>query len=131
MGTSRIKSQSEKRLIVEGRVNGKAACFLVDTGASVGFLDYDKRKEYGLSVGRWFEGSIVGAGGEVRNVRHCDTFVHIEDRVIPQFLLADIGGVVKSIKRETEIEILGIISLPQMKMVGLNIDANSNEFWFE
>lgn len=131
MGTSRIKSQSEKRLIVEGRVNGKAACFLVDTGASVGFLDYDKRKEYGLSVGRWFEGSIVGAGGEVRNVRHCDTFVHIGDRVIPQFLLADIVGVVKSIKRETEIEILGIISLPQMKMVGLNIDANSNEFWFE
>lgn len=131
MGTSRIKSQSEKRLIVEGRVNGKAACFLVDTGASVGFLDYDKRKEYGLSVGRWFEGSIVGAGGEVRNVRHCDTFVHIEDRVIPQFLLADIGGVVKSIERETGIEILGIISLPQMKLIGMNIDANSNEFWFE
>lgn len=131
MGTSRIKSQSEKRLIVEGRVNGKVACFLVDTGASVGFLDYDKRKEYGLSVGRWFEGSIVGAGGKVRNVRHCDAFVYIEDRVIPQFLLADIGGVVKSIKRETGVEILGIISLPQMKMVGLNIDANSNEFWFE
>lgn len=131
MGTSRIKSQSEQRLIVEGRVNGKAACFLVDTGASVGFLDYDKRKEYGLSVGRWFEGSIVGAGGEVRNVRHCDTFVHIEDRVIPQFLLADIGGVVKSIERETGIEIIGIISLPQMKLIGMNIDANSNEFWFE
>lgn len=131
MGTSRIKSQSEQRLIVEGRVNGKAACFLVDTGASVGFLDYDKRKEYGLSVGRWFEGSIVGAGGEVRNVRHCDTFVHIEDRVIPQFLLADISGVVESIERETGVVILGIISLPQMKMANLSIDCNDNEIIIE
>jgi hypothetical protein len=127
----KIKSLSEERLIVEGKVNGKDACFLIDTGASVGMIDYEKRYDYDLKVGRRYGGTLIGAGGEMRNVKHCDTFVHIEDRVIPQFLLADISGVVESIERETGIEIIGIISLPQMKLVGMNIDANSNEFWFE
>lgn len=127
----RIESKSEKRLIVEGSVNGKAACFLIDTGASVGMMDYDQRKDYDLSVGRRFNGTIIGAGGEMRNVRHCDTFLILQSKVIPQFLLADISGVVESIKRETGIEILGILSLPQMGMVGMNIDVNSHEIWFE
>lgn len=127
----RIKSISDKRLIVEGLVNGKAANFLVDTGASLALMDYDQRKKYDLAVGKSYHGTIVGAGGEMRNVKYCNTFAHIEDRVIPQFLLADISEVVKSIKRETGIEILGIISLPQMSIIGMNIDVNSSEFWFE
>lgn len=122
----RIKSISEKRLIVEGKVNGKDACFLIDTGASVGMINYAKRYDYDLKVGRRYGGTLIGAGGEMRNVKHCDNFVSIEDRVIPQFLLADIGGVVDSIKRETGIEILGIISLPQMKLCGISLDCNDN-----
>ena len=122
----RLKSLSEKRLIVEGQVNNKTAQFLIDTGACVGVIDEDKVKEYGLLRGKRYSGKLVGVGGEMGNVRHCDTFVHIEDRVIPQFLLADISGVVESIKRETGIEILGIISLPQMKMANLSIDCNDN-----
>ena len=127
----RTSSISDKRLIVEGQVNGKAACFLVDTGASVGLMDENQRDDYGLVIGRKYSGTIVGAGGEMRNVRHCDTFVHFGGKVIPQFLLADISGVVKSIKKETGIEILGIISLPQMSMIGLNLDINSLEVWIE
>lgn len=127
----RIKSLSEKRLIVEAEVNDKPAYFLLDSGASVALIDKDRKKEYGLKEGRRFEGTIIGAGGEMRNVRHCDTFVHFGGKVIPQFLLADISGVVKSIKKETGIEILGIISLPQMSMIGMNIDINSSEVWLE
>ena len=127
----RLKSLSEKRLIVEGQVNNKTAQFLIDTGACVGLIDEDKVKEYGLLRGKRYGGKLIGVGGEMDNVRHCDTFVYIEDRVIPQFLLADISGVVESIKRETGIEILGIISLPQMKMVGLSLDCNDNEIILE
>ena len=65
------------------------------------------------------------------HIKHCDTFVDFEGKKIPQFLLADISGVVESIKRETGIEILGIISLPQMSMIGMNIDVNSGEVWLE
>ena len=117
---------SEKRLIVEGRINEKTAYFLIDTGASVGLIDNNQRDYYKLAKGKKYNGTIVGAGGEMRGVRHCDTFLHIEDRVIPQFLLADIEGVVESIKRETGVKILGIISLPQMKMANISLDCNDN-----
>lgn len=127
----RVKSISDKRLIVEGSVNGKIAHFLIDTGACVGLVDEDKIKEYGLIRGKRYGGTLIGVGGEMDNVRHCDTFVHIHDKVIPQFLLADISEIVKSIKRETGIEILGIISLPQMKLAGIGIDANDNEIILE
>ena len=127
----RINSMSEKRLIVEGKVNGKDAYFLIDTGASVGMIDYAKRYDYDLKVGRRYGGTLIGAGGEMRNVKHCDTFVNLEDKVVPQFLLADISEVVKSINQETGIEILGIISLPQMKMCGISLDCNDNEIIIE
>lgn len=127
----RIKSLSDKRLIIEGRVNGKAAHFLLDSGASVGLIDNNQRKEYDLIKGRTYNGTLIGAGGEMRGVRHCDTFVELEGKTIPQFLLADISDVVDSIRRETGIEILGIISLPQMKMCGIGIDANDNEIIME
>ena len=127
----RIKSLSEKRLIVEGKVNNRIAQFLIDTGACIGFIDEDKVKEYGLLRGKRYSGTLIGVGGEMDNVRHCDTFVHVEDRVIPQFLLADIDDLVKSIKRETGIEILGIISLPQCKLANITLDCNDNEIILE
>ena len=46
----RIKSKSEKRLIIEVIVNDKNAFMLIDTGASVGFMDSKQRKDYGLIV---------------------------------------------------------------------------------
>lgn len=122
----RIESKSTKRLIVEGLVNGRAAHFLIDTGASVGLMDYGQRKGYGLDVGRKYGGTIVGAGGEMCGVRYCNTFVDFGGKQVPQFLLADISPVVESIRRETGLEILGIMSLPQMKMTGIQIDTNDN-----
>ena len=69
----RIKSISDKRLIVEGLVNGKAANFLVDTGASLALMDYGQRRKYDLAVGKSYHGTIVGAGGEMRTVKYCNT----------------------------------------------------------
>lgn len=127
----RIKSISDKRLIIEAKVNNKDAFFLIDTGATVGLIDESKIKGYNLTKGRAYNGTLVGAGGEMRNVKHCDTFVEFEGKKISQFLLADIKRIVESIKRETGIEILGIISLPQMSFIGMNIDINSSEVWLE
>ena len=127
----RIKSLSEKRLIIEAEVNGKKANLLVDTGAAVGIYDYNQKDKYGLEYGRRYSGTLVGAGGELKDVMVCNTFADFLNVKIPQFLLADISNVVKSIKKETGIEILGIISLPQMKMCGLGIDANDMEIIVE
>lgn len=122
----KIKSLSEKRLITECEVNGKKANFLLDTGASLSLIAADKAKKYGLKKGRPFPGSIVGAGGYIENVFYCNTFAYIKGRTLAQFLLTDISAIRDSIKRETGIEILGIISLPQMQMAGISLDCNSH-----
>ena len=127
----RIKSKSNKRLIIEVKVNDKTAYMLIDTGASVGFMDSKQRKDYGLIVGKDYPGTVVGAGGEIYNIKYCNTIVTFENKTIPQFLLADLSNVVKSIKKETGLEILGIISLSQMKIAGLGIDANDDEIIIE
>lgn len=127
----RIKSKSDKRLVVEASVNGKKANFLVDTGAAVGIYDDNQKRTFGLEYGRRYGGTLVGAGGELKDVRVCNTFADFEGKAIPQFLLADISGVVKAVKKETGIGILGIISLPQMRMAGLGIDANDMEVIIE
>ena len=49
---TQIKSLSDKRLIVECKVNGKPAHFLIDTGARVALISEDKFKKHGLIKGR-------------------------------------------------------------------------------
>lgn len=121
----KIKSLSEKRLIVQATLNGKPASFLLDTGASVGLIDQRIRKKYALERGRAFPHTLVGAGGEF-TAYYCNTFAKLQDRTLTQFLLADIDSVVESIKRQTGIEIQGIISLPQMQFARISIDADDS-----
>lgn len=121
-----FKSLSDKRLIIEAEVNGKKGFFLIDTGASVGLIADDKVKKFDIVRGRKYPGSLVGAGGEMKDVYYCNTLVRFGGKDIPQFLITDISGVRNSIERETGIEILGIIGLSQMKIIGLQVDANDN-----
>ena len=127
----RVKSKADNRLIIEAEMNGNNGCFLVDTGASVGLISKRIEKDFKLKKGRKYGGTLIGAGGEIKNVFHCDTPANFKGRIIPQFLFADIDNVIKSIRRETGVEIVGIISLPQMSIIGMNIDVNSQEVWLE
>lgn len=114
---------SNKRPIIECRIGGKPAAFLLDTGASVAFIDREFINAYALSEGKKYHGSIVGAGGEMRGVRYCNSFVTLPNgKDVAQFLLADISAVRASIKEETGIDIVGIISYPQMKFVGITLE---------
>lgn len=122
----KIRSLSDKRLIVECTVNGRQGNFLVDTGASVGLIAEDRVRKFGLLEGRRYPGTLIGAGGEISGVRYCNTFANLKGKDIPQFLIADISAVRESIRMETGVEILGIISLPQMKIAGMQVDANDN-----
>lgn len=124
---STFRSVSTKRLIVEAIVNGRGAYFLIDTGASVGLIDEDKTRAYRLVRGRRYNGSLVGAGGEISRAYVCNTFPTLDGQPITQFLLCDISAVRGSIYRETGIEILGIIGLKQMKALRMVIDTSLNE----
>ena len=126
-----IKSKSDKRLIIEGLINNNTANFLIDTGASIALISKDAKKKYNLKCGKRYNGSIVGAGGELGDTYMCDTFPIINNKSFSQFIMVDISDIISSIKKETGIEIIGIISLPQMKFNGMQIDANDNLIIFE
>ena len=120
-----MKFLSDKRPIVECMIGGKPAAFLLDTGASVAFIDREFINEYALAEGKKYHGKVVGAGGEMRGVRYCNSFVTLPNgKDVAQFLLADISTVRASIKEETGIDIVGIISWPQMKFAGIMINTN-------
>ena len=117
-----LHSESDKRIIVQGTINGKKAYMLVDTGAVAGIMDKSAVKDFGLKVNKNKKFSMEGAGGKF-NAYLCETPLSIGGKLMYQFLVADIDNLIKSILTETGVEIDGIISLPQMK--GLNIDINT------
>ena len=120
-----MKFISTKRPIIECHIGGKPAAFLLDTGASVAFIDREYINTYALAEGKRYHGKIVGAGGEMRGVRYCPSFVTLPNgKDVAQFLLADISAVRASIKEETGIDVVGIISWPQMKFAGITINTN-------
>lgn len=121
----KLQSESDRRIIVQGTINGKKAYMLVDTGASCGLLDKSAVKEYKLAVNKHRTINLVGAGGSFTAYVSNTPFI-LADKPIYQFVVSDISDVVNSIKRQTGIEIAGVIGLAQMKMMGMAIDTDDN-----
>lgn len=118
-----MKLLSNKRPIIECKIGGKPAAFLLDTGAAVAFIDRAFVRDYLLIEGKRYHGKIIGAGGAVNGVKYCNSFVELPNgKQIAQFLLADISNIRESIKQDTGINIVGIISYPQMVFAGINLE---------
>lgn len=121
-----LKSKSEKRIIVEGKVGDIKVNLLVDTGATVGIIDHSQIWMLGIKKGKRLASNLVGASGEMR-AWHCYELVEIGGKQVGQFLIADIDAVVGSIEHETGVKISGILSLPQMAMIGATIDTENKK----
>lgn len=119
-----LKSESDKRLIIQGHINDKKAYMLIDTGATVGMFHKKAVKSYKIVMSN-HSVSLVGAGGEFTAYVSNTPFI-LADKPIYQFVVSDISDVVNSIKRQTGIEIAGVIGLNQMKMMGMAIDTDDN-----
>lgn len=118
---------SDKRPIIEVSVNGIKVPMLVDTGSSLGILDINKEEELSFSLKSKLPGVITGMGGSSESPAY-----HVRDCVIDvagvklyQFIATDISGIVDSIRRETGIEISGIIGFTQIQMSEMKIDLDN------
>ena len=120
-----VYSESDKRIIVRGEINGLPAYMLVDTGAVAGILSKDIVREYALEVNKSKKFRMEGAGGNF-DACLCETPLVLGGRPIYQFLVADISNLVDSIRKETGVEIAGIISLPQMRGLNIRINTHAN-----
>lgn len=120
------------RLLIPIKVNGKSVYFLVDTGASIALVDITKQKELGFKLGSRLAGTIVGAGGETEDVYHVKNLdVDFNGHKIYQFVATNIDAVKASIKRATDYDIFGILSLKQMQDLGMIIDTASGNVYFK
>ena len=119
----KIESVAENRIIVPAEVLSKTRYFLIDTGASVGLISHRIK---GIVRGRRYEGTLTGAGGDIDALYICNTFAILGDKRIAQFLICDIDNIIENIKNDEGVEIAGIISLPQMRMYGAEIDTDDN-----
>lgn len=123
------KVLSEKRAIVEAKINGKKAELLVDTGASINILSKSKEKEFNFSCGKII-GSMVGAGVGSESDTYLLDFkskVELSGFQIHQFAVGNLDSATESIKRETGISIDGIIGIPGIKQLELQINLSLNE----
>lgn len=117
-----LKFQSRKRPIIEAVLNGKKIMLLVDTGASVGMID---KRVKGLHPSHRTIPIVDASGDEIR----CDVlndFVNVGGKEIAQFITSDLSGIRESIRRETGIDIQGILSYPQVQMLGASVDTEKN-----
>lgn len=123
-----VTSLSDKRLLIEGILNGRKHVFLLDTGASVSLIS---KRIKGLDKGRRYNGKLIGAGGGLETSYVCNDLVDIQGRMFGQFVICDIDAIVTSIQHQTGIAISGIIGLPQMKANNMQVDFNDNLILFE
>ncbi len=120
------------RLLLPVKVNGKSVYFLVDTGAAVPLIDIDQADKLNFKLTTKLSGTITGIGGEGGEVWHTKNLdVDFHGHKIYQFLATDISSVKKSIKKATDYDIVGIISLQQMQQLGWIIDTAAGKVYFK
>lgn len=121
--------QNSSRPIIKGKVGDKEAYFLLDTGSNLAILDSSQTSEYKLQQDNQFPGNVIGLTGDSVPTYYCTSVVTIEDKILNGFILSDLSSIRNSIKRETDLDILGIISYPQMKELGITINPSKNEIY--
>lgn len=117
------------RPIIKGKVGDKEAHFLLDTGSNLAVLDSSQTKQYQLQQDKQFPGNVIGLTGDSVLTYCCTSAVTIGDKILDGFILSDLSSIRNSIKRETDLDILGIISYPQMKELGITINPSKNEIY--
>lgn len=125
----------DRKPIVEARLNGKSAYFLIDTGSDISILNKDDRHEYGFRLftqkadNHNSVGVGVGVGGKTS--AFIDTHrVQLElgsTRINTRYMAYDLSAIVQGIHKNTGIEIAGIIGSDVMKRYGIIVDFRNKQ----
>lgn len=119
--------------VIEGKINGKRALFIVDTGASVSILNESLSKRFGFKyVSTPSSQRVLGLGGDaaVRLAFNCDVeFGDIRVSGI-RFHSQPLGEVVKAIREHEQIEIAGIIGGNIIQRYGITINYRNSTISF-
>lgn len=120
--------QREFLPIVEGNLNGRKANFLLDTGASISILDLKEAKKYGVVVGGTIDMNVGGYGGvtnDLNSLTNVNLFLGSE-QMKDKFDGKDIEYLIKAIKSNTGVSIIGIIGNNNITSSNLILDFETN-----
>ena len=115
--------------IVKGTVNGKAAYFILDSGASVSILDYNQLSDYNIKSVGVSDVGVVGYGGSDFKSYDIDnpTIFMGNERMGQDFNARDIKTIVNTVSKNSKYKIIGIIGNNNISSSKLILDFKNNK----
>ncbi|WKN33520.1 aspartyl protease family protein [Porifericola rhodea] len=129
----KIKQQSEKP-IIEARLNGKRAYFLLDTGSGVTVLDKTQAKHYNFGIKQLINphkvSGVHGTAGVMNRAYNVQLELG-ELYIEAPYFTHDLRRVIKSIRDKSLVKISGIIGSDVMNKYGFVIDYGEEMVYVE
>lgn len=126
----------DSKPIVVGKINGKRACFLIDTGSDFTLLNEGNASVYGFQVNNRQKryGQLVDFSGSrqaAKNIYDLELVMGKGHEFQTNFVASDLNSLVTGIQRNTGIRIAGIIGSDLMKKYGFRIDYGARKIFYK
>ncbi len=118
--------------IVQAKLNGHIAYFLVDTGAAISILNSKaaEEMEFGVSVSSHRPDLYGLTGGSATAMQAYKTDVFVSGwKLTHQWAATDMNDLVRLTKHRTRVKISGIIGSDLMQRFGFVIDYGTRKVW--
>jgi hypothetical protein len=118
--------------VVEGKINGKRAYFIIDTGASCSILNQSVSERFGFKCFLKVDEHVVGLGGEAKMNHAFNCVVEFGPLNLKNviFRAKQMDSFVSVIQTHENIEIAGIIGSDIFNRYGIAINFKSNTITF-
>jgi hypothetical protein len=118
--------------VVQGRINGKRAFFLIDTGASCSLLNESASPHFGFGSFVLVDHQLTGLGGRANFNQAVDCLVEFGPLRITHraFRTRNLDHLAEAIKQSESIEVAGIIGSDIFNQYGITIDFKHNLICF-
>lgn len=119
--------------VIEGKINGKRAYFIVDTGASCSILNESVAKHFGFASEMSLNEQLMGLSGAARIKTAYSYSIEIGPLRIRNiiFRTRKIDELVDAIENTEKITIAGIIGADVLKKYQMGIDFGNNKITFQ
>ncbi|MCG8309935.1 MAG: aspartyl protease family protein [Cytophagales bacterium] len=126
---------ADSQPIIKGKLNGKNAYFLVDSGSDATILNFRDVKKYGINYAKIysdryrFSGLNSEQSGEFLIANNMDMYLNGK-KMEGCYWLLDLSKIVRSISSDTGIRINGIIGSDMMRKYDFVIDYETEKVYF-
>jgi hypothetical protein len=117
--------------VAQGKINGKLAYFIIDTGASCSILDEELATRYGFKLIMQGGHDVLGLGGQAKLKLIRDCLVEIGPLKFSNFHSKPLGYLTSVIQEDKAVCISGIIGADVLNRYSLKIDFRNNLLCFK